>query len=136
MKKMFLKILLMMIPIICTGQVVISTSQLNGSRWKIKGDNSGNIYEYTSTLEKCIKKNGSSFMYYYYLSNSIVNSFDKSKLRTSSKGCYLVTYNEKANITYCWLIQKFSKSDRIMILKMMNDDIIGTSNTCVMELTK
>ena len=36
---------------ISMAQVTVSTSQLNGTKWKIKGSTSGSVYEYTQSQE-------------------------------------------------------------------------------------
>ena len=48
-------------------QVTVSTSQLNGTKWKIKGTSSGSVYEYSTSQRIWHRNDGSSFTYLYYL---------------------------------------------------------------------
>ena len=64
----------MAIASISMAQVTVSTSQLNGTKWIIKGDTSGDIDEYTQSQEIWRRKDGSFSTYPYYLTDTPINT--------------------------------------------------------------
>ena len=58
--------LFMAIASLSMAQVTVSTSQLNGTKWKNKGDTSGNVYEYTTSQRIWHRKDGTFSTYPYY----------------------------------------------------------------------
>ncbi len=114
-------------------QVTISTTQLNGTKWKLQGNTSGSIYEYTYSKEIWHRKDGSSFAYPYYLTNTPITSceystFDHSKVGKKTKGGYMVTVNEKQKVVYCAAIRSFNKKKGIFVLKLITEGLIGTGD--------
>ena len=123
----------MAIASISMAQVTVSTSQLNGTKWKIKGSTSGNIDEFTQSQEIWRGKDGSFSMYPYYLTDTPITSyeysaFDHSKVGKNTKGRYIVTVNEKLKITYCASIQSFDKTKGVFITKLVTTGLIGTGD--------
>ena len=97
---------------ISMAQVTVSTSQLNGTKWRVKGSTSGSVYEYTMSQEIWRRKDGSFCTYPYYLTDTPITSyeysaFDYSKVGKKTKGRYYVTVNEVLKITYCDSIPQF-----------------------------
>ena len=91
---------------ISMAQVTVSTSQLNGTKWKIKGSASGSIYEFTTNQEIWRRKDGSFSTYPYYLTDTPITSyeysaFDYSKVGKKTKGRYYVTVNEEIGRASC-----------------------------------
>ncbi|MDD6671673.1 MAG: hypothetical protein PUE52_07665 [Prevotella sp.] len=123
----------MAIASISMAQVTVSTSQLNGTKWIIKGDTSGDIDEYTQSEEIWRRKDGSFSTYPYYLTDTPITSyeyskFDYSKVGKNTKGRYIVNVNEKLKITYCASIQSFDKTKGVFVTKLVTTGLIGTGD--------
>ena len=123
----------MAIASISMAQVTVSTSQLNGTKWIIKGDTSGDIDEYTQSEEIWRRKDGSFSTYPYYLTDTPITSyeyskFDYSKVGKNTKGRYIVNVNEKLKITYCASIQSFDKTKGVFVTKLVTEGLIGTGD--------
>ena len=122
MRNIFL-IILLTCNIYCFAQVVVTNSQLSGTTWTIDGD--GKVGEDTVTFYADHELN---IAYYslvdittrfetpYYLSDSIPEIFDHSKVGTSTSGCYLVKYNTKLNAMTVVEIKKFDLNNGEMVL--------------------
>ena len=127
---------------ISMAQVTVSTSQLNGTKWKIKGSTSGSVYEYTRSQEIWRRKDGSFSPYPYYLTDTPITSyeyskFDYSKVGKNTKGRYIVSANEISKITYCVSIQSFDKTKGVFVLKLVTEGLIGTGDgICEYEMVK
>ena len=134
--------LFMAIASISIAQVTVSTSQLNGTKWKIKGDTSGSIDEYTRSQEIWHRKDGSFGTYPYYLTDTPITSyeyskFDYSKVGKNTKGRYIVSANEIMKITYCASIQSFDKTKGVFVVKLVTKGLIGTGDgICEYEMVK
>ena len=134
--------LFMAIASISIAQVTVSTSQLNGTKWKIKGSTSGSVYEYTRSQEIWRRKDGSFSPYPYYLTDTPITSyeyskFDYSKVGKNTKGRYIVSANEISKITYCVSIQSFDKTKGVFVLKLVTEGLIGTGDgICEYEMVK
>ena len=114
-------------------QVTVSTSQLNGTKWKIKGTSSGSVYEYSTSQKIWHRKDGSSFTYLYYLTDTPITSyedsvFDYSKVGKQTKGRYIVTLNPKQKVVYCASIQSFDKKKGTFITKLVTKGLIGVGD--------
>ena len=114
-------------------QVTVSTSQLNGTKWKIKGTSSGSVYEYSTSQRIWHRNDGSSFTYLYYLSDTPITSceysaFDNSKVGKQTKGRYIVTLNPKQKVVYCASIQSFDKKKGTFITKLVTKGLIGVGD--------
>ena len=124
----------------CMAQVRISTSDLNGTKWRDKHTPRG--YDaYTAEKEIWYDEKGKSHPSPYYLTDTPVKSpersaFDCSKVGKGTTGCYLVTMNEKMGTTYCYRIRYFDKEEGIMEMKLITDRIIGWHNVIVYTLIK
>ena len=114
-------------------QVTVSTSQLNGTKWRVKGSTSGSVYEYTMSQEIWRRKDGSFCTYPYYFTDTPITSyeysaFDHSKVGKKTKGRYFVTANEILKITYCASIQSFDKTKGVFVTKLVTTGLIGTGD--------
>lgn len=114
-------------------QVTVSTSQLNGTKWKIKGTSSGSVYEYSTSQRIWHRNDGSSFTYHYYLTDTPITSceysaFDNSKVGKQTKGRYIVTLNPKQKVVYCVTIQSFDKKKGTFITKLVTKGLIGVGD--------
>ena len=114
-------------------QVTVSTSQLNGTKWIIKGDTSGDIDEYTMSQRIWRRKDGSFSTYPYYITDTPITSyeyskFDYSKVGKNTKGRYIVSANEISKITYCVSIQSFDKTKGVFVTKLVTEGLIGTGD--------
>ena len=134
--------LFMAIASISMAQVTVSTSQLNGTKWKNKGDTSGNVYEYTTSQRIWHRKDGTFSTYPYYLTDTPITSyeyskFDYSKVGKNTKGRYIVSANEIMKITYCASIQSFDKTKGVFVVKLVTKGLIGTGDgMCTYEMVK
>ena len=123
-------------------QVTVSTSQLNGTKWIIKGDTSGDIDEYTMSQRIWRRKDGSFSTYPYYITDTPITSyeyskFDYSKVGKNTKGRYIVSANEIMKITYCASIQSFDKTKGVFVVKLVTKGLIGTGDgMCTYEMVK
>ena len=114
-------------------QVTISTSQLNGTKWKIKGNTSGSFDQYTTDHIIWHRNDGSSFAYPYYLTDIPITSyedseFDYSKVGKQTSGRYIVTLNPKQKVVYCASIQSFDKTKGTFITKLVTKGLIGVGD--------
>ena len=117
----------------CVAQVTISTSQLNGTKWKIKGTSSGSVYEYSTSQSIWHRNDGSSFTYLYYLTDTPITSyedsvFDYSKVGKQTSGRYIVILNPKQKVVYCVSIQSFDKTKGMFITKLVTKGLIGVGD--------
>ena len=123
-------------------QVTVSTSQLNGTKWIIKGDTSGDFDEYTMSQRIWRRKDGSFSTYPYYITDTPITSyeyskFDYSKVGKNTKGRYIVSANEISKITYCVSIQSFDKTKGVFVVKLVTKGLIGTGDgMCTYEMVK
>lgn len=120
-----------------TAQVTISSSDLEGTKWKVKDSNDGSYDEYTKDKEFWWCKDGTSCDYPYYLSDQFVpiDQFDSTKVGKPTTGCYYVFRNDAVGFTMCCEIQKFDKEKGVMVLKVVTPDVIG-GGTETYELIK
>ena len=128
-----LSVLFMAVASVSMAQVSISTSQLNGTKWKIKGTSSGSVYEYSTSQRIWHRNDGSSFTYLYYLTDTPITSceysaFDNSKVGKQTKGRYIVTLNPKQKVVYCATIQSFDKKKGTFITKLVTKGLIGVGD--------
>ena len=125
--------LFMAIASISMAQVTVSTTQLNGTKWIIKGDTSGDFDVYTMSQRVWHRKDGSFSTYPYYLTDTPITSyeyskFDYSKVGKNTKGRYMVLANDILKITYCASIQSFDKTKGVFVLKLVTEGLIGTGD--------
>ena len=118
---------------ISMAQVTVSTSQLNGTKWKIKGSTSGDFDEYTMSQRIWRRKDSSFSTYPYYITDTPITSyeyskFDYSKVGKYAKGRYIVLANDVLKITYCASIQSFDKTKGVFVTKLVTTGLIGTGD--------
>ena len=123
----------MAIASISIAQVTVSTTQLNGTKWIIKGDTSGDFDVYTMSQRVWHRKDGSFSTYPYYLTDTPITSyeyskFDYSKVGKNTKGRYMVLANDILKITYCASIQSFDKTKGVFVTKLVTEGLIGTGD--------
>ena len=127
---------------ISMAQVTVSTSQLNRSKWRVNGETSGSIDEYTGSQESWDRKDGTVSTYPYYLTDTPITSyeyskFDYSKVGKNTKGRYIVSANDILKITYCSSIQSFDKTKGVFVVKLVTEGLIGTGDgICEYEMLK
>ena len=132
----------MAIASISIAQVTVSTTQLNGTKWIIKGDTSGDFDVYTMSQRVWHRKDGSFSTYPYYLTDTPITSyeyskFDYSKVGRNTKGRYIVSANDRLKITYCASIQSFDKTKGVFVMKLVTEGLIGTGDgICEYEMVK
>lgn len=125
-----LSVLFMAVASVSTAQVSISTSQLNGTKWKIKGSTSGSFDQYTTSQIIWHRRDSTFSVYPYYLTDTPITSyeysgFDHSKVGRETSGRYIVTLNTKRRVVYCSSIQSFDKTRGTFIIKLVTKGLIG-----------
>lgn len=127
---------------ISMAQVTVSTLRLNGTKWIIKGDTSGDFDEYTMSQRIWRRKDGSFSTYPYYITDTPITSyeyskFDYSKVGKNAKGRYIVLANDVLKITYCDSIVAFDRTKGVYVTKLVTKGLIGTGDgTCTYEMVK
>ena len=119
-------------------QVTISRSELVGTKWQIS-----EVYErhesayYEFTKEEFIwhRDDGTTWPSSFYLSNTIPEKFDSTKVGVSTSGCYFNKYINKDHFT-CYAILSFDKSKGEMVLELKNDKFIGQDDPVTFILMK
>ena len=139
MKKVLLTICIVLI---CANtivaQVTISRSELVGTKWQIS-----EVYErhesayYEFTKEEFIwhRDDGTTWPSSFYLSNTIPEKFDSTKVGVSTSGCYFNKYINKDHFT-CYAILSFDKSKGEMVLELKNEKFIGPDDPVTFILMK
>lgn len=117
---------------IAKAQVRISTRDLNGTKWQYS--NYEDIYEYQSGKKIWHRSDGSTFTYQIYLSDTIPTIFDFSKVGRTTLGHYLIEYNPKQDIFFCYAITRFNKEEKIMNLRLVTENVIGNSGVASFTL--
>ena len=117
---------------IAKAQVKISTRDLNGTKWQYS--NYEDIYEYQSGKKIWHRSDGSTFTYQIYLSDAIPTIFDFSKVGRTTLGHYLIEYNPKQDIFFCYAITRFNKEEKIMNLRLVTENVIGNSGVASFTL--
>lgn len=119
-------------------QVTISRSELVGTKWQIS-----EVYErhesayYKFTKEEFIwhRDDGTTWPSSFYLSNTIPEKFDSTKVGVSTSGCYFNKYINKDHFT-CYAILSFDKSKGEMVLELKNEKFIGPDDPVTFILKK
>ena len=119
-------------------QVTISRSELVGTKWQIS-----EVYErhesayYEFTKEEFIwhRDDGTTWPSSFYLSNTIPEKFDSTKVGVSTSGCYFNKYINKDHFT-CYAILSFDKSKGEMVLELKNEKFIGPDDPVTFILIK
>ena len=119
-------------------QVKVSISELVGTKWQIS-----EVYErhesvyYEFTKEKFIWhcNDGTTVPYPFYLSNTIPEKFEYTKVGVSINGCYLNQEFDE-NRFCCYAILSFDKSKGIMVLDHKNVKFIGPDDPVTFILIK
>ena len=119
-------------------QVTISRSELVGTKWQIS-----TVYErhesayYEFTKEKFIWhcNDGTTVPYPFYLSNTIPEKFEYTKVGVSINGCYLNQEFDEKHFC-CYAILSFDKSKGIMVLYLKNQKFIGPDDPVTFILKK
>ena len=119
-------------------QVTISRSELVGTKWQIS-----EVYErhesayYEFTKEEFIwhRDDGTTWPSSFYLSNTIPEKFDSTKVDVSTSGCYFNKYINKDHFT-CYAILSFDKSKGEMVLELKNEKFIGPDDPVTFILMK
>lgn len=118
-------------------QVTISTSDLTGTKWQLASvydRQEDDYYEYNQGTEIWHRPDNSTFEYPYYLSNTIPDKFDYSKVGVITQGRYFIKINPKDGRFFCYSIISFSKTTGELIMQIENKDILGSRNPTVFYL--
>ena len=112
-------------------QVLISTSDLKGTKWQHQGDyvKGSNSYFEFNEGEWIDHDSYGDLTYAYYLSDSIDTKFDWSKVGQNTKGRYLIQIYPKDGSIMCFSIQSFSKTNGEMVLITESGGLYRVSNT-------
>ncbi|MGM9713997.1 MAG: hypothetical protein ACI3Y5_07785 [Prevotella sp.] len=124
----------------CMAQVRISTSDLNGTKWRIKNSPQGH-YVYTAKKQIWYDEDGDSHSYPYYLTDQPIYSyegslFDHSKVGKGTKGCYKVIYVDVSDVIFCYSIEQFDKEKGVMACKMVSKECFGSGTVIDYVLIK
>ena len=119
-------------------QVKVSIPELIGTKWQIVDDQydpSSDYYEFTEKAFIWHRDNGTTFPHPFYLSNTIPEKFDSTKVGVSTKGCYYNEYRDE-NHFCCYAILSFDKSKGEMVLDLKNEKFIGPDDPVTFILIK
>lgn len=153
-------ILILCVILVCANnaqaQVVISTSDLDGTKWELVASNNlwpdlklqseaskeaksqqaslrKPYYEYTQDSMIWHRSDATTATFPYYLSDTIPTKFAHSKVGKSTKGCYYIEYNSKLDEFICYLILSFNKTEGTMVHKLENE-MVGDADTFTFKL--
>jgi len=112
-------------------QVLISASDLKGTKWQHQSDylKGSSSYDEYNEGEIITHYGGECIMYVYYLSDYIDTKFDWSKVGQNTKGRYLIQIYPKTGSIMCFSIQSFSKINGEMVLITESGGLSRVSNT-------
>ena len=139
MKKILLTICTILACVNTTvAQVTISRSELVGTKWQPSAVYESHSSEYSESTKDAFIwhcENGTTLPRPFYLSTTIPEKFDSTKVGVSSKGCY---YNEYVNKDHfcCFAILSFNKSNGIMVLDLKNEPFIGPTTITYIRIDK
>ena len=139
MKKVLLTICTILICANTTvAQVTVSKSELVGTKWQIVDDqygSSSDYYEFTNKTFIWHCDDGTTYPHSFYLSNTIPEKFDSTKVGVSTKGCYYNEYLDEKHFC-CYAILSFDKSKGKMVLYLKNQKFIGPDDPVTFILKK
>ena len=119
-------------------QVTISRSELVGTKWQISEvyeRHESAYYEFTKKEFIWHRDDGTTWPSSFYLSNTIPEKFDSTKVGVSTSGCYFNKYINKDHFT-CYAILSFDKSKGEMVLDLKNVKFIGPDDPVTFILIK
>ena len=119
-------------------QVTISRSELVGTKWQISEvyeRHESAYYEFTKKEFIWHRDDGTTWPSSFYLSNTIPEKFDSTKVGVSTSGCYFNKYINKDHFT-CYAILSFDKSKGEMVLELKNEKFIGPDDPVTFILMK
>jgi hypothetical protein len=119
-------------------QVKVSISELVGTKWQISEvyeRHESAYYEFTKKEFIWHRDDGTTWPSSFYLSNTIPEKFDSTKVGVSTSGCYFNKYINKDHFT-CYAILSFDKSKGEMVLELKNEKFIGPDDPITFILIK
>ncbi|MBR4730916.1 MAG: hypothetical protein IK075_11765 [Prevotella sp.] len=119
-------------------QVKVSISELVGTKWQISTvyeRHESAYYEFTKKEFIWHRDDGTTWPSSFYLSNTIPEKFDSTKVGVSTSGCYFNKYINKDHFT-CYAILSFDKSKGEMVLELKNEKFIGPDDPITFILIK
>ena len=119
-------------------QVKVSISELVGTKWQIAAvyeRHESSYYEFTKKEFIWHRDDGTTGPSSFYLSNTIPEKFDSTKVGVSTSGCYFNKYINKDHFT-CYAILSFDKSKGEMVLELKNEKFIGPDDPVTFILIK
>ena len=108
-------------------QVTISRSELVGTKWQpleVYERHGITDCEFTKELFIVNGDRGGRFCHPYYLSKTIPEKFDSTKVGVSTKGCYYNEYLDE-NHFCCYAILSFDKRKGVMVLDLKSEPFLG-----------
>ena len=137
----FLIVLFMAAAYTAVAQQTISISELVNTKWRVENNSISDYDEYTLTEIIWKRKDGSSFKYPYYLTDTPVTSYDKSafdysKVGKTKKGSYIVSINERGGVVYCVSIESFDKKKGVFVTKLVTQGLIGAGGIDRFKMVK
>ena len=119
-------------------QVTISISELVGTKWQpseVYEEHGITNCEFTKEVFIVNGDRGGRFIHPYYLSKTIPEKFDSTKVGVSTKGCYYNEYLDK-NHFCCYAILSFDKSKGVMVLELKSEPFIGPTTSTYIRIDK
>lgn len=147
MNKYLLLAILVMISLFSHAQTTMTSSQFENTKWAIIDPNDPKINRYWHFTGKILssyacyaghKSHGVD--YSYYLSSSRSDNFKKSKVGSTTSGCYLYVYNNKLKTCSVWMINSYDKTRGIISVTSSTSKqsvvIGGKSTTMRLQIVK
>ena len=119
-------------------QVTISISELVGTKWQpseVYEEHGITNCEFTKEVFIVNGDRGGRFIHPYYLSKTIPEKFDSTKVGVSIKGCYYNEYLDE-NHFCCYAILSFDKSKGVMVLELKSEPFIGPTTSTYIRIDK
>lgn len=112
---------LVMISLFSHAQTAMTSSQFENTKWIIIDPNDPKINHYWDFTPKIMSSyacyaghKSHGVEYSYYLSSSRSENFNKSKVGSTTAGCYLYVYNDKLKTSSVWIINSYDKTNGII----------------------
>ncbi len=140
MNRFFLLAISTMISLLSHAQTNMSSSQFENTKWEIIEPKDSKINHFWDFTEKNLHsysryagRMSAGVEYSYYLTSSCSESFNHSKVGSSSVGCYLHLYNKKLKTSSIWLIKSYDRNSGIISVTGSSTSkqnvVIGGKNT-------
>ncbi len=134
MLRIKLLIVVLFATILCNAQVTVSTSQLNGTEWKIVSvnktafsDDDTSIFKFDMSSYSDIVSTNLTLQNMYYISNTEPSyiSFDESQVGVNANGKYIVWRNNKSHEIDYFTIMSFNGDEMRLFHKAKENTFPG-----------